>query len=42
VLAKVPEAGGHIDGGAIGQRDYRAAPGSRHQARAHLIVPHDS
>jgi hypothetical protein len=41
VLAKVPEAGGYIDGGAISQRDYRAEPGDRHQAPAHLIFPDD-
>ena len=34
-------SGRHIDGGAIGQRDYRADPGDRHQAPAHLIFPDD-
>jgi hypothetical protein len=35
------EAGGHIDGGAIGQRHHGADAGGRHQAPAYLIVPHD-
>ena len=35
----VPEAGGHVDGRAIGQRHHRADTGDRHQAPAHIIVP---
>ena len=37
----VPKAGGHVDSGAIGQRHHGADAGDRHQAPAHLIVPHD-
>src|SRR6202022_212233 len=37
----VPEAGRHVDGSAIGQRHHRADTRHRHQAPAHLIVPHD-
>ena len=37
----VPEAGRHVNGGAIGQRDYRANAGGRHQAPTHVIVPDD-
>src|SRR5450631_3984069 len=35
------EASGHVDRGAIGQRHHGTDTGSRHQAPAHLIVPHD-
>jgi hypothetical protein len=35
------EAGGYIDGGAIGQRHHGADAGGRHQALAHLVVSHD-
>jgi hypothetical protein len=33
------KAGGHIDGGPIGQRHHRPNARHRHQAPAHLIVP---
>src|SRR4029450_10479172 len=36
-----PKAGGHIDGGAIGQRYHGADAGGRHQTPTHVIVPHD-
>ena len=35
------EPSGYVDGGAIGQRHYGPDPRNRHQAPAHLIVPHD-
>ena len=38
----MPEARGYIYGGTIGERHHRADTGRRHQAPAHLIVPHDS
>src|SRR5262249_40178252 len=36
------EAGGHIDGGTIGQRHHRPDARHRHQAPAHLVVPDHS
>jgi len=36
------EAGGHIDGGPIGQCHHRPNARHRHQAPAHLIVPDNS
>ena len=31
----------HVDGSAIGQRHHRADAGGRHQAPAHVIIPHE-
>ena len=36
------ETSGHIDGGTVSQRHHRANARDRHQAPAHLIIPHDS
>jgi hypothetical protein len=35
------EASRHVDRGSIGQRHHGANARDRHQAPAHLIIPHD-
>ena len=37
----VPEAGGHVDCGPIGQRHHGANARDRHQTPTHLIIPDD-
>jgi hypothetical protein len=37
----VPKASWYVDGGGIGQRYHGADTRYRHQAPAHVIVPHD-
>ena len=41
LFSALAEAGGHVDGDTIGQRDHGADTGDRHQAPAHLILSHD-